>query len=89
MNRKTELQARLGPWAMLGPDVDLDCFSDEQWQRLLTQADFRAKENQMWFKIGIARAINEMKAKDADGNPRWPSRDALITHLSKIDEPNR
>ncbi len=88
MDRQIELQAKLGPWATLGSDVDLDRFSDQQWQQLLVQADFRVKENQTWFKIGIARAINELKAKDADGNPRWPSREALIYHLSKIDGPN-
>lgn len=87
MTRMDELQARLGKWATANPDLDADALSDEEWAALLRRADGVAAENQKWFKIGIARAINEIKSKNADGSPLWPSRQALIAHLSKINEP--
>lgn len=88
MSRRSELEARLGPWVLLGTDVDLDVFTAKEWAHLLEQADRQAAENQKWFRIGIARAINEIKSKDADGAPLWPSREALIQHLQSIHAPH-
>ena len=89
MTRSAELQAALGPWATLRDDIDFDAVPDEEWSNWVSHAEQTAELCQKWFKIGIARAVNELKEKNADGTPRWPSREALITHLSKIDEPNR
>jgi hypothetical protein len=89
MSRKAELQAVLGPWATLRDDLDLEVIPDEEWPQWVSCAEHTARENQKWFKIGIARAINELRSKNADGTPRWPSRETLIQHLSKVDEPNR
>lgn len=88
MTRRDELQAALGPWAALREGSDYQGIPDEQWARWIEDANNIAQLAQKWFKIGIERAIDEMRSKDADGNPRWPTRNALIQHLSKIDEPN-
>lgn len=88
MKRKDELQARLGPWATLEPTLDYDSCPDDVWQKYLAQADWLVANNRKWFEIGIARAINEMKAKTPEGKPRWGSREELIRHLQSIHAPN-
>lgn len=88
MTRSADLQAVLGPWGILRDDIDFDAIPDEEWANWISHAEHTVYLSQKWFKIGIARAINEIKSKNADGTARWPSREALIQHLSKIDEPN-
>ncbi len=88
MNRRDELQARLGPWAMVEPTLDYESCPDEVWEKYLAQAGWLAANNQKWFKIGIARAVNELKAKTAEGKPRWASREDLIRRLQSIHAPN-
>ena len=88
MSRAAELQARLGPWATLNPSIDYDTCPDDVWQRYLEQADQLVANNRKWFKIGLARAANELKAKKADGKPKWATREELITFLLSINAPN-
>lgn len=89
MTRLDELKAILGPYLWLRDGVDYEAIPDDQWPKWINEAHSIAAHSQKWFKIGISRAINEIKSKNADGTPRWPSREALINHLSQINEPNR
>jgi hypothetical protein len=87
MNRKTELQSMLTPWATLVDDVDYETCPDQIWERLLDQAPKLATISKFWFIKGLQRAIDEME-RTIDGRPLHPTRQDLINHLKTIHVPH-